>query len=630
MSWLFWLCCSLMTHAALAAAAWRYHRGAVQAEFGRHEAAEFAAGLLAAAPPDTLVTDAQLTVRGCGAGAMALLGPVEEEIRRRVPGFRPDALVGTSLAALHPALNTLRGSVEACDLALEWDARRLGCQVTPLHGQDGQCRGYLFAWRDLDAARARAQALAEDARVRERERAALEQVDAGVMIADAELRIVATNAALCEAFGMVGAAVAERLGRAADAGVLGAPLSVFDDGALRVDELSQPDAKPRSAMVEIGGRRFEVLGSTLLGPDGRRVGAMLRWRDRTDATRLEGEIARVVAEVNRCNLVPRVPLAPTVSSLGTLAVGVNQVADTMAGIVSTVTTLARQVSDSAAGIAEGNHELSEQSRRASRSLAETAASTRQMTTAIHQMTEHAHVASGLAAAMRTAAVEGGDVVHDARDAMARIERVSRRMAAVVESIDGLAFQTNLLALNAAIEAAHAGEHGGGFGVVAAEVRALAARSKAAAREVHDLIHDTLRCVADGSAKVSQSEAALGRIIQSATGVDEIIAEIDAATVQQAAGIEQIDEAVLELDRFTRDYGTRVARTSEASEALAEQAADIAGLMRRYKLPDHVPNAPRLRAKKRDPQPEVPAVRVVGPTRAAVAALRPLRGVRHGR
>jgi methyl-accepting chemotaxis protein len=253
-----------------------------------------------------------------------------------------------------------------------------------------------------------------------------------------------------------------------------------------------------------------------------------------------------------------------------------------------------------------------------------------MSAAIRQTTGHAHVASGLAAAMRGAAVEGGGVVHEAREAMAQIERVSRRMASVVESIDGLAFQTNLLSLNAAIEAAHAGAHGGGFGAVAAEVRALAGRSKTAAREVHELIHDTLRCVAAGSAKVSQSEAALGRIIMSATGVDEIIAEIDAATVQQAAGIEQIDEAMLDLERFTRDHDTLVTRTSQASEALAEQAADLAGLMRRYKLPERVLNAPRLRAKKRDPQPQVAAVRVPGAARAAgVATLRPPRGARAG-
>jgi methyl-accepting chemotaxis protein len=618
MSWL-WLAALLTANLALLAPTLRWHRRAAAAEARCAAADDAVATWLATAGPDTLVTDEQLTVRRVGGEVAALLDPLASEIQRRAPGFRAAGLEGGSLASLHPAFESLRGSAEGCELTLDWDIARHACRVTPLRRAGGRCHGYLIAWRDLRAEQLRRQALDDASRLRACERAALEQVDAGLMLADAGLRIVALNGAMREALQRVDGDVTARLRSQGSDQALGAPLSIFDNGELRVDELALAGAAPRAALLALGGRRFEVLGSALHDADGRRVGAMLRWRDRTDALRLEAEIGQVVAEVNRCNLVPRVPIAPSASSLGTLAVGVNQVADTMAGIVSTVSTLARQVSDSAAHIAEGNAELGEQAERAARSLTGTAASTQQMSAAIRQTTGHAHVASGLAAAMRGAAVEGGEVVHEAREAMAQIERVSRRMASVVESIDGLAFATNLLALNAAIEAAHAGRHGGGFAVVAGEVRALAARSKAAAKEVHGLIDDSLRCVAAGSAKVAQSEQVLGRIIQSATGVDEIIAGIDAATVQQAAGIEQINRAVLELERFTRDHETLVTRTAAASEALAEQSADLAGLMRRYKLPADVPNAPRLRAKKRE------ATRSAAPTATTAHAATPIRG-----
>lgn len=588
------------------------------------EQAERAAASWAELAPQALVLDPALIVLAAGRDAAARLAPLEAEIRAREPAFRAATLPGLRLTAIHPALLAVRGSDEPCELVLEFAARRLGCRVRPLRHAGGGLRGYVAELRDLDAERAARDAHDQRERRREREALVLEALDAGLMLVDAELRIVSLNPALPALLAPAGAELVARLSRHLASDLVGAPLGILDGPGFCAAELcaaDAPGAAPRSTLLVLGDRRLQVFATRLVAPDGRFAGVALRWVDRTEAARIEAEIQQVVGEVNRYNLVPRVPLAGSSSSLATLGAGVNQVADTMAGIVSTVTTLAREVSEAAAGIASGNAELGEQAARAARSLADTAGSTRGMTASLQQLTGNAHVASRLAAAMRASAVHGGEVVHDAREAMSRIEATARRMAAMVGSIDAIAFQTNLLAVNAAIEAAHAGPQGGGFGVVAGEVRALARRSKQAAQEVHAMIDETLRCVAAGSERVTQSELALGEIIESAKGVDEIIAEIDAVVEQQSGGIGQVEAAVLELERFTREHNALVARTSRASEALAEQSADLAGLMRRYKLPEVIHNAPKLRTKKRPDAAPVVAKAVSAAPESAISRLR---------
>jgi methyl-accepting chemotaxis protein len=560
------------------------------------ERAERAEAALVVLGHDAVLADAGGTIVHCGAGAAALLGPP-------LPPAGGPAMVaarweGRSLALLDAAFAPPQPGAGARECLVERAGRRLGASCVPLARGGEAALGQLVRWRDAGAAEAQRLHDAQLAGRREREAVAVAALDDGLMIADAALRIEALNPAMQAMLARLGSGLAARLAAVGAEAVRGAPLTCFDGDGLRAARLLEADAAPCVAILELDERRFELRAMPLRAPDGRALGVAVRWKDRTEAAHLEARILKVVADLNRYELASRVSLEGANGPLSILGAGLNAVGDAMAGIVSTVSSLATDVSAGAATIADENRQLGEQSARAAHSLADTARSTREMNAAIRQLTESAHLASHLAAAMRSSAAHGGDVVHDAREAMSTIERTSRRMADVVGVIDGIAFQTNLLALNAAIEAAHAGPHGGGFAVVAGEVRALAARSKNAAREVHELIAETLGCVATGSAKVLQSEQALQEIIGSAQGVAEIVARIDTVAVQQAEGIARIDAAVLELEGFTRGHNALVERTALASGALAGQSADLAGLMRRYRLPEVIVNAPKLRTRRR--------------------------------
>jgi methyl-accepting chemotaxis protein len=186
-------------------------------------------------------------------------------------------------------------------------------------------------------------------------------------------------------------------------------------------------------------------------------------------------------------------------------------------------------------------------------------------------------------AARSQAEKGGDVVTQAVRAMDEINEASRRIADIIGVIDEIAFQTNLLALNAAVEAARAGEQGRGFAVVATEVRSLAGRSATAAREIKELIQDSVRKVQDGSLLVTQSGQTLEQIVASVKKVSDIVAEIAAASREQSSGIEQVNRAVTQMDQITQQNASLVEQATTSSQDMAEAARRLDQMMARYRL-----------------------------------------------
>jgi methyl-accepting chemotaxis protein len=229
------------------------------------------------------------------------------------------------------------------------------------------------------------------------------------------------------------------------------------------------------------------------------------------------------------------------------------------------------VNTAAQEIAQGNDDLSQRTQEQASSLEETASSMEQMTSTVKQNAENASHANQLARGAREQAERGGEVAGRAILAMSEINASSSKIADIVGLIQEIAFQTNLLALNAAVEAARAGEQGRGFAVVATEVRSLAQRSAGAAKEIKALIQDSADKVRSGSELVNQSGKALAEIVDSVKKVTDIVADIAAASHEQSAGIEQVNNAVMQMDEVTQQNAALVEEASAAARAMQEQA-----------------------------------------------------------
>ncbi len=295
-------------------------------------------------------------------------------------------------------------------------------------------------------------------------------------------------------------------------------------------------------------------------------------------------------------------------------------------IVGQIQEAAGSINLAAGEIATGNSDLSRRTEQQAANLEETAASMEELTSTVRQNAEHARQANQLAIGAHTVATQGGHVVGEVVTTMAAIQTSSKKIAEIISVIDGIAFQTNILALNAAVEAARAGEQGRGFAVVASEVRTLAQRSAGAAKEIKGLIDDSVGKVAEGSQLVNQAGATMGEIVASVQRVTDIMAEISAASQEQSAGIDQVNQTVVQMDETTQQNAALVEEATAAARAMEEQATQLADAVAIFRLDDQVAQAvSAVTARAVAGMP--PARTASRPTPAAPRAATPMRPAR---
>jgi len=301
---------------------------------------------------------------------------------------------------------------------------------------------------------------------------------------------------------------------------------------------------------------------------------------------------------------------------GQLLAALKTMNENLVKTVATVRSGTEAIGTASSEVAAGNQDLSSRTEQQASSLEETASSMEELTSTVKQNADNARQANTLAEAASGVAARGGDVISEVVTTMAQIHEASGKITDIISVIDGIAFQTNILALNAAVEAARAGEQGRGFAVVAGEVRNLAQRSAAAAKEIKSLIDDSSEKVGTGSRLVQEAGSTMGDIVDSVGRVTDILNEITSASQEQSAGIEQINEAITQMDTVTQQNAALVEEAAAASQSMQDQAARLSAAVAVFKLEQQ--HAAPVRAAAVAPA----AAPVAAAARVALPAARP--------
>lgn len=295
------------------------------------------------------------------------------------------------------------------------------------------------------------------------------------------------------------------------------------------------------------------------------------------------QVQEVVKDAVSGDLRSRIDLTGKSGLLATMCEGINSIIASMHDIVSEIQNAADEISTGASEIATGNSDLSTRTEQQAANLEETASSMEELTSTVKLNADNAKQGNVLAEQASMVAISGGDLIQQVVVTMSSINESSQKIADIIGVIDGIAFQTNILALNAAVEAARAGDQGRGFAVVASEVRTLAQRSANAAKDIKGLISDSVKKIESGNVLVGKSGDTMKNVVGSIKRVNDIMAEIAAASAEQSTGIEEISTAVLQMDEMTQQNAALVEEAAAAAESLQSQADQLTQRVAMFQL-----------------------------------------------
>ncbi|WP_198264852.1 methyl-accepting chemotaxis protein [sulfur-oxidizing endosymbiont of Gigantopelta aegis] len=569
-----------------------------------------------------MTIDLDLVITYVNPAVQALMKVSEARLRQNFPNFSADNLVGVCIDDFHknpahqrkllsdPTNLPYNGMVDLGDVQFELN-------VTPMFDEQGKFVGACQEWKNIT-----------DILINETEVARLSAAIGGsetaTMIADQDLRIVYMNDAVTDLLRnrekelakiMTGFKVDKLIGTCID--------DFHQNPAHQRELLSDMSRLPYRTEIQVLDLHFALNVIGITDKDGKYMGNSVEWRDITEEKNAQIQIDALIQSASRGELSQRLQtdqfegfmkdlstgmntmldeivrpihgVAEVIKALeegnlvkrmdgeysgefASLQETMNQSMDNLLKMVSEIRGSSSHISSAANEISQGNTDLSQRTEQQASSLEETASSMEELTSTVKQNADNSRQANQLAAGARDQAQDGGQVIESTISAMEEINASSKKIEDIIGVIDEIAFQTNLLALNAAVEAARAGEQGRGFAVVASEVRSLAQRSAAAAKEIKALIKDSVEKVDEGTRLVDESGKTLGEIVNSVRKVSDIIAEIAAASGEQSAGIEQVNQAITSLDEVTQQNAALVEEAAAASESMDDQAKSLDEMM----------------------------------------------------
>ncbi len=578
-----------------------------------------------------MLIDKNLEIIYVNSAAKKLLSAREREIQSALPSFNSRDLVGNNIGVLDVETNQQRLMLDGLMQTFKTDITisnlTFGYTATPIFVDSGDRIGTVIELDDKTDRLAKEEAENKKSRENARIKQALDNTSANVMIADSRENIIYMNQSATKLMKNVETDIKKDIPSFDSNSIIGKSVDVFHKNPSHQRNLLKSLTSTYQGSADVGGRHFNITANPIF-QDNNRVGTVVEWVDKTEEIAIEREIDTMVDAAGKGdftkqiavsgksgffltlgdglnNLVGTIEVAlnDILRMLGAMAKGdlseritreyegafgqlkldANSTANKLTEIIAEIRTSAESIVTSSGEIASGNSDLSQRTEEQASSLEETASSMEEMTETLKQSASNATEANDLTLAAQSAAKEGGEVVNRAIKAMEDINGASKKINDIISVIDEIAFQTNLLALNAAVEAARAGEQGRGFAVVAGEVRNLAQRSAAAAKEIKELIRDSVSKVDYGTNLVNQSGETLTNIVSSVESVTAMMHDIANSAKEQEVGIDQVNIAISQMDEMTQQNAALVEEASAASEAMSEQAVNMNNIVEFFKV-----------------------------------------------
>ena len=581
---------------------------------------------------NVMMADADYNIIYMNESVQKMMKAAEADLREDLPKFDANNLMGNNIDIFHKNPAHQRGMLEKLrstyETSITVGGRTFYLIANPIFDNEHNRIGTVVEWNDqteMLAQEAKTKALAEEnAAVR----LALDVCNTNVMMADADYNINYMNNSVRAMMKTAESDLRQDLPNFDANNLVGNNIDVFHKNPSYQRKMLDSLQESYDAKIKVGPRTFEFTATPIFNADKVRLGTVVEWQDRTAEIALEQEIDSMITAANDGDLSKRIDLAGKEGFFASLSGGLNSLLDKTAAFVgdigkvfeamadgnlsqkvdnnyngelrriqdnannsvnklnevlSKIQVASETVRTSSQEVAQGSDDLSRRTESQASSLEETASSMEEITAAVKQTSENAEESNALATNAKEKAEKGGEVVKGAVSAMREIMESSNKINDIISVIDEIAFQTNLLALNAAVEAARAGEQGRGFAVVAGEVRTLSQRSAAAAKEIKDLIRDSVNKVESGSALVNQSGDMLNEIVQAVENVAQMINDVNTAATEQNSGISQINQAIAQMDEMTQQNAALVEETSAASRSMSEESVNMNRLISFFRL-----------------------------------------------